>query len=196
MSSTLIFMGFLGYMLGAVPFGVLVARLFGLGDLTRIGSGNIGATNVLRTGNKKAAALTLLLDMAKGWAAVLIARALGGDDAGIIAGFGAFIGHLFPVWLGFKGGKGVATFLGVMFGYAWVAGLIAAALWLITAFFGRVSSLSALLCALLSPIAVMLADGPIWMILAAAGMGILIWIRHWENVARLLNGTEPRIGSR
>jgi len=137
----------LGYLIGSIPFGILSARLFGLGNLREIGSGNIGATNVLRTGNKKAAAATLVLDMLKGAIAVLIANAIWGETASLFAGLGAFLGHLFPVWLGFKGGKGVATFLGVILAISFPAGLIACATWLITAYMGRISSLSALTAA-------------------------------------------------
>ena len=183
----------IGYLIGSIPFGVLMARAFGLGNLRDIGSGNIGATNVLRTGNKSAAAATLICDMGKGVVAVLMVRALLGEAAALFAGFGAFLGHLFPVWLGFRGGKGVATFLGVMFAVSFLSGLLAALVWLITAAFGRISSLSALLSALLAPLWLLIFHSQGAAILGLA-LGVLIWIRHHENIKRLLSGTEPRIG--
>jgi glycerol-3-phosphate acyltransferase PlsY len=142
-----------GYLVGSIPFGIVIARLFGLGDLRQIGSGNIGATNVLRTGNKLAAALTLLLDAGKGGLAVLVARlVIGQDDAAQLAGLASFVGHLFPVWLRFKGGKGVATFLGVLLALHWPVGLTACAIWLIAAVLSRMSSLGALAAAIVAPI--------------------------------------------
>lgn len=182
-----------GYLLGSVPFGLVIARALGLGDLRQIGSGNIGATNVLRTGNKPAALATLLLDSGKGAIAVLLARYFGGETAAILAGGAAFLGHCFPVWLGFKGGKGVATFLGTLIALNWPLGLIACATWALTAAVTRISSLSALLAAALAPVFA-------WGlgrhdIAAVAGfMAALIFLRHKTNIARLMAGTEPRIG--
>jgi glycerol-3-phosphate acyltransferase PlsY len=183
----------LAYLLGSIPFGVLVTRALGLGDLRTIGSGNIGATNVLRTGNKGAAAATLLLDAGKGAVAVLVARAIAGEQAAMVAGFAAFLGHLFPVWLGFRGGKGVATFLGTMLALAWPAGIAACLTWLATAIVFRYSSLAALVAAAATPLWLLLlgrADA-VWLGVALA---ILVFIRHHANIRRLLDGTEPKIG--
>ena len=182
-----------GYLLGSVPFGLVIARALGLGDLRAIGSGNIGATNVLRTGSKPAAAATLILDSGKGAAAVLIARALAGEDAGQIAGLAAFLGHCFPVWLRFDGGKGVATFLGLLLALAWPVGLAACATWLVTAAVFRFSSLAALVAAALSPLWATLLGRPEAVALSMALALVVLW-RHRENVARLRAGTEPRIG--
>lgn len=183
----------LAYALGSVPFGIVIARAFGLGDLRQIGSGNIGATNVLRTGNKPAAALTLVLDAAKGGIAVLIARAALGEDAAQIAGFAAFLGHCFPVWLGFRGGKGVATFLGTLIALAWPVGLAACATWLVVAALLRISSLAALVAAAAAPVwALLLGYGSAAALCAA--LALLVVLRHRPNIARLLAGTEPRIG--
>ncbi|MBE1207088.1 glycerol-3-phosphate 1-O-acyltransferase PlsY [Aminobacter carboxidus] len=183
-----------GYLLGSIPFGLLLTRAAGLGDVRKIGSGNIGATNVLRTGNKKLAAATLLLDALKGTVAVVIA-ARWSHDAAIAAGFGAFIGHLYPIWLGFKGGKGVATYLGVLFGLSSLGALVFAVTWLLVAFVSRYSSLAALTAAALVPIALYLIDMP-----KAAGllalMSVIVFIRHRANISRLLAGTESRIGSK
>ncbi|MFW5641655.1 MAG: glycerol-3-phosphate 1-O-acyltransferase PlsY [Roseicyclus sp.] len=181
------------YLLGCVPFGIVMARLFGLGDLRKIGSGNIGATNVLRTGNRTAAALTLILDAGKGGAAVLIARALFAEDAAQIAGLGAIAGHCFPIFIGFRGGKGVATFLGTLLALWWPAGLAACATWLVVAAIGRYSSLSALAAAALSPVWAALTGYPE----AAAFclcLAALIFLRHKDNIARLRAGMEPKIG--
>lgn len=182
-----------GYTLGAIPFGILVAKLFGLGNLRDIGSGNIGATNVLRTGNKLAAFVTLLMDAAKGAIPVLIAHAFWGESAALFAGLGAFIGHLFPVWLTFKGGKGVATFLGVLLAVNFWAGLATCLTWLAVAIAARISSLSALVAAAISPIWLWVFGVPqaAWLALV---MSILIWIKHASNIKRLLSGQEPRIG--
>lgn len=185
----------LGYLLGSIPFGLVITRAFGLGDLRKIGSGNIGATNVLRTGNKGAALATLLLDSGKGAIAVLLARALAGPDIAMIAGAAAFLGHLFPIWLGFKGGKGVATFLGTLLALDWRVALVACAIWLLMALVARMSSLAALTAAAASPIAAWLLHSP-KLALVVAGMAVLIFVRHHSNIARLLNGTEPRIGKK
>ncbi|WP_298568363.1 glycerol-3-phosphate 1-O-acyltransferase PlsY [uncultured Aliiroseovarius sp.] len=185
----------LGYLLGSVPFGIVMARLFGLGDLRQIGSGNIGATNVLRTGNKPAALLTLLGDAGKGAAAALIARALFADDAAQIAGFAAFLGHCFPIFLGFKGGKGVATWLGTMLALAWPVGLAACATWLVVALLFRISSLAALAAAALSPIWAILLGLTSYAVLSIA-LALLIFIRHRANIERLIAGDEPRIGGK
>ena len=193
MDAGLISILFGGYLMGAIPFGVIISRLFGLGDLTQIGSGNIGATNVLRTGNKKAAALTLALDILKGLLAVVLAKALAPDPAYLVAGFGAFIGHLFPFWLGFKGGKGVATFLGVTIGVSFFAGLIACATWLVVAALSRISSVAALVAASTAPIWLFLLVGPGAALLGLA-MAILLTIRHAANINRLRRGEEPKIG--
>ncbi|MBY6202620.1 glycerol-3-phosphate 1-O-acyltransferase PlsY [Maritalea mobilis] len=187
--------GVAAYLLGSVPFGIVMARLFGLGDLRKIGSGNIGATNVLRTGNKLAAFLTLVLDAGKGAIAVLLARALVGEDAAQLAGFAAFFGHCFPIFLGFKGGKGVATFIGTLLALAWPVGLAACATWLIVAAVTRYSSLSALVAAVLSPVAALLLGRP-ELVLLCILLAVLILIRHRENITRLLNGTESRIGKK
>ncbi|QXI64859.1 putative glycerol-3-phosphate acyltransferase [Paracoccus marcusii] len=182
-----------GYLLGSVPFGLVITRALGLGDLRQIGSGNIGATNVLRTGNKGAALATLLLDSGKGAIAVLLARHFGGEAAAILAGGTAFLGHCFPIWLRFKGGKGVATFLGTVIALNWPLGLIACATWALTAAITRISSLSALLAAALAPVFAW-GLGRTDIATVAAFMAVLIFIRHHANISRLLDGTEPRIG--
>ncbi|WP_405404155.1 glycerol-3-phosphate 1-O-acyltransferase PlsY [Paracoccus sp. Ld10] len=182
-----------GYLLGSVPFGLVITRALGLGDLRQIGSGNIGATNVLRTGNKGAALATLLLDSGKGAIAVLLARHFGGEGAAILAGGAAFLGHCFPVWLRFKGGKGVATFLGTVIALNWPLGLIACATWALTAAITRISSLSALLAAALAPVFAWGLGRPD-IAAVAAFMAVLIFVRHHANISRLLTGTEPRIG--
>ena len=182
-----------GYLLGSVPFGLVITRALGLGDLRQIGSGNIGATNVLRTGNKGAALATLLLDSGKGAIAVLLARWLGGESAALVAGAAAFLGHLFPVWLGFRGGKGVATFIGTALALFWPVGLIACGLWLASAALTRISSLSALVAATGAPV-MALVFGLRGLALALGFMAVLIYVRHRANIQRLLAGTEPRIG--
>ena len=183
----------LGYLFGSIPFGLLLTRAAGFGDIRQIGSGNIGATNVLRTGDKGLAAATLLLDGLKGAAAVLLAGLLAGRDAGLWAGLGAVLGHLFPVWLGFKGGKGVATGYGVLIAAAWPVGLATAATWLLAAALLRVSSLAALLSFALAPLfAWALADTAI--VKLALAIAVLVYVRHHANIRRLLDGAEPRIG--
>lgn len=183
------------YLLGSIPFGLVITRAMGLGDLRKLGSGNIGATNVLRTGNKGAAAATLALDALKGAAAVLIARAAAGEGAALLAGGAAFVGHLFPVWLKFSGGKGVATALGVLLALAWPVGLIASATWALTARVTRVSSLAAIVAAVTAPFWLAMLGPPrsAWLGLA---MAALILLRHRANIARLRAGTEPKIGGR
>ncbi len=183
----------LAYLLGSVPFGVVITRVMGLGDLRSIGSGNIGATNVLRTGNKAAAAATLVLDAGKGAVAVLVARAVFGETAAMVAGLAAFLGHLFPVWLGFRGGKGVATFLGIMLALAWPVGIAACLTWLATAFASRFSSLAALVAAAATPVWLWVfgRTDAVWLGVALA---VLVFVRHHTNIRRLLAGTEPRIG--
>lgn len=183
----------IGYLLGAIPFGVVITRAMGLGDLRRIGSGNIGATNVLRTGNRGAAAATLLLDSGKGAVAVLLARGFEGPEAAIIAGLAAFVGHVFPVWLRFQGGKGVATFLGTLLALDWRVGLAACAIWLAVALGGRISSLAALVAAIATPGLAWWLDGP-HMGWATGVMAVVILLRHQSNIQRILAGTEPRIG--
>ncbi|WCJ63547.1 glycerol-3-phosphate 1-O-acyltransferase PlsY [Agrobacterium tumefaciens] len=185
----------IGYLLGSIPFGLILTRMAGLGDVRKIGSGNIGATNVLRTGNKKLAAATLLLDALKGTAAVLVANALWGYEASLVAGFFAFLGHLFPVWLGFKGGKGVAVYIGVLLGAAPLMMLAFALIWLATAFITRYSSLSALLAMLIIPIALWVL-GPEKTALLVTLLSLISWWKHRENIKRLMAGTESRIGQK
>ncbi|TGS17283.1 glycerol-3-phosphate 1-O-acyltransferase PlsY [Mesorhizobium sp. M2E.F.Ca.ET.209.01.1.1] len=184
----------LGYLLGSIPFGLLITRAAGLGDVRKIGSGNIGATNVLRTGNKGLAAATLLLDALKGTAAALVAGHFS-PDFGLAAGFGAFLGHLFPVWLGFKGGKGVATYLGVLLGLAWQGMLVFAVVWLAMAFLFRYSSLAALTAAFIVPIALSFISTPQIAGLFAV-MSLIVIIKHHANISRLLAGTEGKIGAK
>lgn len=185
----------LGYLLGSVPFGIVITRAMGLGDLRQIGSGNIGATNVLRTGSRPAALATLLLDSGKGAIAVLLARWWTGEDAAQIAALASFLGHCFPVWLGFRGGKGVATFLGTLAALAWPVALAACATWAVVAAIFRYSSLAGLLAAGLSPVwAIMLGRGEIFFL--ATALAIVIYIRHAGNIARLRDGTEPKIGKK
>ncbi len=185
----------LGYLLGSVPFGIVITRALGLGDLRQIGSGNIGATNVLRTGHKGAALATLVLDAAKGVIAVLIARAVVGEDAAQVAGGMAFLGHLFPVWLGFKGGKGVATFLGTLLALAWPVGLAACATWLVGAAITRISSAAALIAAAFSGLWCFVFDRGDVLILTFV-LTVLVYIRHWANLKRIKAGTEPKIGQK
>jgi acyl phosphate:glycerol-3-phosphate acyltransferase len=188
---TLLAAAVIGYLLGSIPFGLLLTRLAGYGDIRQIGSGNIGATNVLRTGNKRVAALTLLLDLVKGWAAVVIGEAWGADAALAAAGC-VIIGHMFPVWLGFRGGKGVATALGVLIALAWPVALGAALVWLATALLLHYSSLAALVGAVAAAIlAPFLANGATAAVIA--GIALLIILRHHANIRRLIAGTESRI---
>jgi glycerol-3-phosphate acyltransferase PlsY len=182
----------LGYLSGSIPFGLLLTRWAGLGDVRAIGSGNIGATNVLRTGNKKIAALTLFADAVKGTIPILVMKALGGETAGLIAGLAAFAGHLFPIWLGFRGGKGVATNIGILFGLYWPLGLAFLAVWLIMAVLFRISSLSALTASALSPLWAWFLGRPSF-VLALIVIGVLIWIMHRANIARLIKGEEAKI---
>jgi glycerol-3-phosphate acyltransferase PlsY len=185
----------LGYLLGSVPFGLLFSFAFGQGDVRKIGSGSIGATNVLRTGNYAAAALTLLFDAAKGAIAVGLARYAFGADAALFAGFAAFMGHLFPVWLGFKGGKGIAVSLGILLAIYWPVALIGFATWGVVLALFRISSLSALVAAVATPIYMVLFGKPHEAVLAAL-LAVLVFIAHRENIRRLLNGTEPRVGAK
>jgi len=182
-----------GYLLGSIPFGLILTRAAGGPDVRTIGSGNIGATNVLRTGNKPLAAATLLGDMLKGTVAVLLATHYATAGAALVAGLGAFLGHLFPVWLKFKGGKGVATYIGLLIGLYWPAALIFCAIWLAVAFATRYSSLAALIASALTPLALWLLDqadaAALFLLLSA-----LLWIMHRANIARLVAGTESRIG--
>ncbi|MDJ0822232.1 MAG: glycerol-3-phosphate 1-O-acyltransferase PlsY [Paracoccaceae bacterium] len=187
--------GLIGYLLGSIPFGVLLTKAMGLGNLRQIGSGNIGATNVLRTGNKAAAAGTLLLDGGKGAVAVLLARSLAGEDAAQTAALMAFIGHCYPVWLRFRGGKGVATFLGLLLALAWPVGVACCGMWLFAVALTRISSVGALMAAVASPI---IAFALAWidlMVLTTLLTALVYW-RHRENLARLKAGTEPKIGSK
>lgn len=185
----------IGYLLGSIPFGLLLTRMAGLGDVRNIGSGNIGATNVLRTGNKGLAAATLLLDAFKGTAAVLITAHFFGEDAGVLAGFAAFVGHIFPVWIGFKGGKGVATYLGILLGLAPLMALIFAIVWLAIAFTTRYSSLSALVATLVIPVVLWIL-GADKIAAAMALMTVISWYKHRANIARLTAGTEGKIGAK
>jgi acyl phosphate:glycerol-3-phosphate acyltransferase len=181
-----------GYLLGSIPFGLLLTRLAGGPDPRAIGSGNIGATNVLRTGNKKIAAATLAGDILKGTAAVLLAQRFGGHDAALVAAVGAFLGHLFPVWLNFKGGKGVATYIGLLLGLAWPAALVFCAVWIAVAAATAYSSLSALVASAAVPIFLYLTGRPAEALLFL-GLTLLLWIMHRQNIARLVAGSEGKI---
>ncbi len=183
-----------GYLLGSIPFGLIFTKMAGMGDVRAIGSGNIGATNVLRTGNKKIAAATLLGDMLKGTLAVLLAWRFGPDQA-VMAGLGAFLGHCFPVWLRFKGGKGVATYIGILLGFSLKVVLVFAVVWLTTAVLTRYSSLSALLATLATPVALFWFGHVQWAELFAVLTLITFW-RHRENITRLMKGTEGKIGKK
>lgn len=188
-----------GYLLGSIPFGLLLTKAAGLGDIRSIGSGNIGATNVLRTGHKGLAATTLLLDALKGTAAVLIAGAMApaeaSNEAALVGGLGAFLGHVFPIWLGFRGGKGVATYIGVLLGLHWPAAVAFCAIWLASAFLTRYSSLSALIASLTIPL-LLWALGLTQMAGLVALLSGLLIIKHHANIRRLLSGTESKIGAK
>ena len=185
----------LGYLSGSVPFGLILTQMAGLGDVRSIGSGNIGATNVLRTGNKGLAAATLILDALKGTVPALLGMHFLGVEGGVIAGFAAFLGHIFPVWLGFKGGKGIATYIGVMFGLNWQMGLLFLLVWIATAAITRYSSLSALVATVAIPI-VQWVSGDHKIAALAAAMSVIAWIKHRANIQRLLSGTESKIGKK
>jgi glycerol-3-phosphate acyltransferase PlsY len=189
----LIFALVLGYLSGSIPFGLILTGAAGLGDIRSIGSGNIGATNVLRTGNKKLAAATLVLDALKAVAPILLARYFWGEDAARVAAIGAFFGHCFPVWLGFKGGKGVAVMIGSLLALSWPVGLIFCAVWLLIAFTRKISSLAALTAAATAPIFAYVI-GSERLALVVCGLALLLFYQHRENIARLLKGTEPTIG--
>jgi len=189
----------LGYLLGSIPFGLLLTRIAGLGDIRSIGSGNIGATNVLRTGNKGLAALTLLLDALKGTAAAVLGHWIGAQGgyailASLFGGLGAFLGHLFPVWIGFRGGKGVATYIGILLGLSWKVALVFCGIWLMVATLTRYSSLSALAAAVAVPFAAWRLEAPYLAILCGI-LSLLLIGKHHANIRRLLSGTEPRIGA-
>lgn len=190
----LVLWGVIGYLLGSIPFGMVLARVMNLGDLRKVGSGNIGATNVLRTGNKVAAGLTVLLDGAKGAFAVLLARVLAGEDAAQVAALMAFLGHCFPIWLRFRGGKGVATFLGLMLALAWPVGIACCLTWLFAAVAARISSLAAIYAAALSTIWIVFLGYKDMLFLGLA-LTLLIFARHWQNILRIRKGTEPKIGA-
>jgi glycerol-3-phosphate acyltransferase PlsY len=183
----------IGYLFGSIPFGLLLTRLTGGPDIRDIGSGNIGATNVLRTGRRGLAAATLLGDMLKGTAAVVLTRYLFGPEAAIAGGFGAFVGHLFPVWLGFRGGKGVATFIGVLLGFSWIAVLIYGAIWIAIAAVTRYSSLSGLVACATAPAVLWALGSPSEATLFFV-MAVLVFIMHRGNISRLMAGTETKIG--
>lgn len=182
-----------GYLCGSIPFGLLFTRAAGLGDIRAVGSGNIGATNVLRTGNKRLAAGTLLCDLLKGTFAVVVADVAFGRDLAIVAGLGAFIGHIFPVWLKFRGGKGVATFVGVLIGLFWPAALAFGAIWISVAWLTRYSSLAALIASAATPF-VLYAFSLYPEAILAAALAAILWLKHYENIGRLLRGAEGRIG--
>ncbi|MFH1803711.1 MAG: glycerol-3-phosphate 1-O-acyltransferase PlsY [Pseudomonadota bacterium] len=185
-----------GYLLGSIPFGLVLTRLAGLGDIRKIGSGNIGATNVLRSGRKDLALLTLICDSGKGAAAALLFTHYVGVEAGIFAGAAAVVGHMFPLWLRFKGGKGVATTLGTLIAVNWIMGLSAALAWLVMALIFRISSLAALVALLVAPLVALFildAPGPGWL---AVFLAIIVWLAHHANIRRLLRGEEPKIGQK
>lgn len=195
---TIIALAVMGYLLGSIPFGIILTRLFGAGDLRQIGSGNIGATNVLRTGRKELAAATLILDGAKGAVAVFLARHFLpelGQDGAMIAGAAAMIGHCYPVWLKFRGGKGVATLLGLSLALAWPIGVVFAVVWLAAALLSRISSLGGMVGAVSSPVAALALGYPVYAT-GLAGLAVIVLWRHRENIVRLRAGTEPRIGAK
>ena len=183
----------IGYLLGSIPFGLLLTRMTGRGDVRSIGSGNIGATNVLRTGSKPLAAATLLLDTLKGTAAVYVGFGFAGNDGAIMAGLAAFIGHIFPIWLRFRGGKGVATYIGVTLGIFWPAFLVFAATWLAAAAASRYSSVGALAASVVTTIA-LFVFGQFQIAVVFVPLTLILWIRHAENIRRLIAGTEGKIG--
>lgn len=193
--TTVIAVASLAYLLGSIPFGMVITKVMGLGNLREIGSGNIGATNVLRTGNKFAAFLTLAFDAGKGAVAVLLASYFFGGTAAQIAGVFAFLGHLYPVWLKFKGGKGVAVFLGILLAINFIAGLATCLTWLVAAIIGRMSSASALVASATAPIWLYLIDAKSAALMAIV-LAVLIWVKHKENINRIVKGTEPRIGKK
>ena len=186
---------FVGYFLGSIPFGILIARFMGLGDLRQIGSGNIGATNVLRTGSKLGAALTLIADAGKAAAAVILARVLATEDAAQLAGLAALFGHCYPIWLKFRGGKGVSTLFGLLFALAWPIGLAAGTTWLIIAAIFRYSSLAALMTAIITPVLIIILSQAHLLTLSIA-LALLIFWRHRENVRRLVKRQESKIGQK
>lgn len=185
----------LAYLMGSIPFGLILTKAAGLGDVRKIGSGSIGATNVLRTGRKGLALGTVILDMGKGLLAVLLGWRYGGPDMAVLASYGAILGHCFPVWLKFKGGKGVATFYGVVAGLSWPVCAVAAVVWLTAAAVFRISSVGGLLASLSAPIAAYFLAEP-QIMEACIAIAALIWFRHWRNIGRLLKGEEPRIGQK
>lgn len=185
----------LGYLLGSIPFGLILTRAAGLGDVRNIGSGNIGATNVLRTGNKKLAAATLLLDGLKGTVAVLLARHIWGEAPAVIAGLSAFLGHIYPVWLKFKGGKGVATYIGVLAGLHWPVAIAFCGIWLAVALMLKYSSLAALVASIAAPIILWATGETVLACVCAAMTGLLLW-KHRTNISRLIAGSEPKIGAK
>jgi acyl phosphate:glycerol-3-phosphate acyltransferase len=184
-----------GYLLGSIPFGLVISRMAGLGDIRSIGSGNIGATNVLRTGRKDIALLTLLADAGKAALALAIANRVGGLEAGLVAGFFAFLGHCYPIWLKFKGGKGVATFFGALLVGMWPVGITAGVTWLMTAFVFRFSSLASLVASAVAPLIAFTLNMGMSAVLFCIALGVLIWVRHWPNIQRLVKGEEPKIGA-
>ncbi|MCK0096038.1 glycerol-3-phosphate 1-O-acyltransferase PlsY [Yoonia sp. F2084L] len=194
-TSVLVLWGVIGYLLGSIPSGMILAKVMNLGNLREIGSGNIGATNVLRTGNKKAAALTLLFDAAKGAIVVLAARLLAAEDAAQVGALMAFLGHCFPVWLRFRGGKGVATYFGILLAVSWPMGLAACVIWLVTAAVSRYSSLAALLTAGWMPVVVGFTDRGEMFVLTAT-LCLLVYARHISNIQRLRKGNETKIGAK
>ncbi len=194
MTREMLFALALGYVLGSIPFGLILTRLAGKGDVRLIGSGNIGATNVLRTGSKWLAALTLLLDCLKATAAIVLAQLLFGVETGAFAAAGALVGHLYPVWLGFRGGKGVATLLGILIALLWPAALVYAAVWIFLLMTLRISSLAGMTAAVTAPIVALALRSSYFALLL--GFALLVLWKHRENILRLTKGTEPRIGKK
>ena len=194
MTREMLFALALGYLLGSIPFGLLLTRLAGKGDIRQLGSGNIGATNVLRTGSRPLAALTLIFDCLKATAAILLAKRLFGDETAAAAASGAIIGHLYPVWLGFRGGKGVATLLGVLIPLLPIAAAIYAAIWLLLLLTTRISSVGGMAAAVSAPVSALVLHSTYFPMLL--GFAALVLWKHRENIARLMKGTEPRIGTR